>query len=119
MAAHNGFVGFDNTTVSSFHTIDPPGFIPKILAGIAPIGNWDIFFFVIADTDRRAGDPTMDKNVMFGFKVIHHCRNNGLNKRILHESFANFPRLGKHISCGETGQLGNGIHRAVEVVVAL
>ena len=119
MATDDGFIGFNDATVGSFHTVDPPGFIPQILASVASIVDGNVFLFAIADADGHAGDPTMDKNVMFGFKAVHHGWDDCLDKRILLEGPTNFLRLGKHISSRETGQLRNSVNSAVEVVVAL
>ena len=119
MATDDGFIRLDDTAVGGFHAIDPSSFIPQLLAGIAPVWNRDIFLFVIADADRHTGDPAVDKNVLLSFKVVHHCGDDGLDKRILQERSTNLFGFGKYISCRKSGQLRNSVHRAIEIVVAL
>ena len=83
MAADDGLIGFDDAYVSGFHAVDPACLVPLLLACIAPIGNWNILRFGAAKADGCARNPAVDKNVMLGFKIIHHSGDNRLDQGIL------------------------------------
>lgn len=119
MTAHNGLAGLENTGVSGFHAVDPPGFVPHGFAGIAPIGNGDIFHLVAGNADRRAGNPAVGKNVVVGFVIIHHCRKDSLYVRIVQNCPTYILSIRIDIPDVGSGQLTQGVYGAVGMVVRL
>ena len=72
MATDDGFVILIGISKGS-HAVDPAGFFPKSRRGIAPVTN-----AAIAAVLLNAGDPAVDKYVVFCFKIVQHGRNDFL-----------------------------------------
>lgn len=72
MATDDGFVLIISISKGG-HAIDPAGFFPKSRRGIAPVTNATIAVMLL-----DAGDPAVDKYVVFRFKIVQHGRNDFL-----------------------------------------
>ena len=113
MATDDGFVLIISISKGG-HAIDPAGFFPKSRRGIAPVTNATIAVMLL-----DAGDPAVDKYVVFRFKIVQHGRNDFLIEHGIPGNFSEVIVQSRGKAGVETGELKSGIVCAIVDMVAI
>ena len=113
MATDDGFVILIGISKGS-HAVDPAGLFPKIRRGIAPVTNTTIAVALL-----NAGDPAVDKYVVFCFKIVQHSRNDFLIEHGIPGCFSEVIVQSRGEVRIETGELKSGIVSTIVDMVAI
>ena len=113
MATDDGFVLIISISKGG-HAIDPAGFFPKSRRGIAPVTDAAIAVVLL-----DAGDPAVDKYVVFCFKIVQHGRNDFLIEHGIPDNFSEVIVQSRGEVGIETGELKSGIVSTIVDMVAI